>query len=104
MNYKEDKEISDLIKHIKDINKQMQNPNNEIRNVITDIQKSLPKESITFELLSSQGHNTKLISIDNIDINVLYQKLPAYKTMCQDRLIEKCGQKIYEEIIREEKL
>ena len=104
MNYNEDREISDLIKHIKDINKQMQNPSNEIRNVIKDIQKSLPTESITYEVLSSQGYNTKLVSIDIIDINVLYQKLPAYKIMCQNKLIEKCGQKLYEEIIRGEKL
>lgn len=104
MNYKDNKEISDLIKHIKNINKQMQSPSNEIRSVIKDIQKSLPTESIKYEVLSSQGYNTKLVAIDIIDINVLYQKLPAYKIMCQDKLIEKCGQKIYEEVIRDEKL
>ena len=104
MNYKEDKEIMDLIKHIKEINKQMVNTDDEIRKVIADTQKSLPFESLTYELASANGDFSQITTLDNISIGILHSKLPGYKMLCENELIKKCGQKLYEKIKEEENI
>ena len=51
MNYKENKEIMDLIKHIKKIDEQSRNPDGNIRKVFADVQKSFPSESLYMKFL-----------------------------------------------------
>lgn len=98
-NLEKDKEIADLIKHIEDINEQLEKPTNEgIRKVIKDVQNTIQKETISYELSQAQGKLDIIKPIDDIDINVLYNKLTDYKLMCKCKLIEKCGQEFYVEI------
>lgn len=104
MNYKEYDDIKNLIKHIKDINQELVNPSLKIRDVIADIQKDIPGQSRLYEMTCANMDRSKLISIDNIDINMLYQKLPAYKTMCEIELINKIGKEKFDEIKRNENL
>ncbi len=104
MNYKDNREIMDLIKHIRLINEQIKNPDECIRKIISEIQKSIPRESFIYEVYSANGDMSKLTTLDNIDISFLYSKLPDYKNLCEAELLKKCGQKLYEEIKREEKL
>lgn len=98
MNYKENKEIMDLIKHIKEINKQIKNPDRGIRKVLTDAQKAFPRESAVYEFSSANGDMSKITTLENIDINILYNKLPVYKSFCEAELLKKCGHELYEEI------
>ena len=104
MQYKENKDIMDLIKHIKEINYQINRPNENIRKVIADVQNSLKSESIVYELANANGDISKITTIDNIDINILYNKLPDYRALCHAKLLEKCGQELYNWIIKEENL
>ena len=104
MNYKEYDDIIKLIKHIKDINQELVNPSLKIRDVICDIQKDIPKQSALYEMTCANMDRSKITSIDNIDINILYQKLPAYKTMCEIELINKIGKEKFDEIKRNENL
>ena len=102
MNYKENKEIMDLIKHIKKINEQIKNPDGNIREVLADVQKSFPSESVVYEVSSVNGDMSKITTLENIDINILYSKLPVYKSFCEAELLKKCSQELYEEIKRKE--
>lgn len=104
MNYKEYDDIMNLIKHIKDINQELTNPSLKIRDVITDIQKDIPVQSYLYEMTYVNMDESKITSINNIDINMLYQKLPAYKTLCEIELINKIGKEKYDEIKRNENL
>ena len=82
----------------------MSNTDEQIRKVIGDVQKTLPKESITYEISSANGDMSKMTTIDNIDIIVLRNKLPFYKALCETELLKKCGQKLFDEICCEENL
>lgn len=104
MNYKESKEIMDLIKNINEINKQIKNPDIGIRKVLSDVQKAFPTESAIYEFSSANGDITKITTLENIDINILYNKLPIYKSFCEAELLKKCGHELYEEIIKNENL
>ena len=97
MNYKEYDDIKNLIKHIKDINQELVNPSLKIRDVISDIQKDIPGPSYLYEMTCVNMNESKITSINNIDINMLYQKLPAYKTLCEIELINKIGKERYDE-------
>lgn len=103
-NYKEDKEIMDLIKDIKSINEQIANPNDEIRQVITEVQKALQEKAFAYELAGVKGDISRIYTIDKIDVEILWRKLPDYKKMCLMKLLDKCGQIQYEEIMRKENL
>ncbi len=104
MNYKKDYDIMKLIKHIKDINQEITNPSLKIRDVISDTQKDIPIQSNIYEMSCANMDSSRLTSIDNIDINMLYQKLSAYKTMCEIELINKIGKEMFDEIKRIENL
>ncbi|MBP3255311.1 MAG: hypothetical protein J6M60_02330 [Clostridia bacterium] len=104
MDYEHNKEIMELIKNIKEINEQMYNPNEKIRKILMEIQEKMKEESSTFELISVNGDISKITTIDNIDINILYSKLPFYKSLCEAKLLEKCGRKLYDEICKKENI
>ena len=105
MNYKESKDIMDLIKNIHEIDKQIKNPNNNIRRVIADAQKLIPtEESLTYEISTVNGDFTKLTTLENIDVNTLYSKLPAYRNFCLAELFKECGKEVFNEIKRKENI
>lgn len=104
MNYKENKGIMDLIKHINEINKQIKHPDGGIRKVLADVQKKFPRESAIYEFSSVNGDMSKIMTLENIDINILYNKLPVYKSFCEAELLKKCGHELYEEIRKNENL
>ncbi|MBQ3409274.1 MAG: hypothetical protein IJH12_08745 [Clostridia bacterium] len=104
MNYKEDYDIMKFIKHIKDINQELANPSSKMRDVIINIRKDIPVQSNLYEMKCANMDKSKLTSIYNIDINVLYQKLPEYKSLCEIELINKVGKEMFDEIKENENL
>ena len=104
MNYKENKEIMDLVKSIKEINQQIVNPDNNIRKVIADAQQQVKKESLILENTLAIKNNAGITSIENIDVNVLYNRLIDYKVLCINKLKEKCEKEVFDEIIKENNL
>lgn len=104
MNYKADKEIAKLINHLKEINKQINNPNEKIRNVLTNIRNDYSAETTIIEEISVNWDNSKITNINNIDINILYGKLPTYKTFCLGKLSQKVSKELYNEILKSEKI
>ena len=89
MNYKEDKEIAKLINYLKEIDKQMNNPDEKIRDLLTNIQNDYKVEISIIERASANWDNSKITTINNIDIPTLHGKLPTYKTFCLQKLYEK---------------
>ena len=104
MDYKEKKEIMDLVKHIQDINHEIINPTKNMKTVIVDTRKDIQMQSEMYEMACVNMDRSKLTSIDNIDENILYKKLFDYKILCQAELVKKCGQELYEEIKHKENL
>ena len=102
MDYKEDKEILEVIKDLIDIRIQETKPTDEkLKKVIKSVKAKFPKESNVFEIAEAQGNINNITFIDNIPTKVLYNKLPFYKLLCEKKIIEKYGQEIYNEIIKE---
>lgn len=97
MKYKNDEEIIDLIKNITDINVQQLNPDkDELVNLINKLQQKFTTQSLLYETQGLTDFN--LSPLNEIDINLLVNKLPAYKIMCINKIKEKCGDNVYEEI------
>lgn len=105
MNYKEDKEIADLIKSIGDLNQQIKNPDSNIRQVLANAQKAIGiNESLAHEQAGAILNHTNITTLDKIDVNVVYRKLPEYKSLCEAKLLDKVGKELYNEIKRIEYL
>ena len=105
MEFKEEKEVIELINHVKDINEQLIEKNAyKIRILIKDIQKTIKEETLIYEITEAKGDLSKLSLIDNIDINVLYNKIPMYRNLCIKKIVEVCGKDCAEKLLRKEKL
>lgn len=98
-NIDNEKEIIETIKKVVDIQEQQMNPNRKkIEELLKKAQKDFPIESVAFEV--GQSDNKGLVSIENIDINVLYNKLPYYKFLYLKKLKDKIDEKEYNEILK----
>lgn len=102
--YKEDKELMKIVNYIKEINEQFFNPNEGIRDLLTRIQNDYNVESNIIEKASVNWDLSKITWVENIDINVLYSKLPVYKDFFNLELAKKCTKELYDEIIKKENL
>lgn len=101
---KENKEILDLVKHIKDIDAQYKNQNREkIEEILKELQKEFFIESNVFELKEAGGNLNNIFPIEQISINNLYNKLPYYKSLCEAKLLEKCSKELYDELINKDR-
>lgn len=96
---KENKEILDLVKHIKDIDAQYKNQNREkIEEILKELQKEFFIESKVFELKEAGGNLNNIFPIEQISLNNLYNKLPYYRNLCEAKLLEKCSKELYEKL------
>lgn len=95
-----EKEIIETIKDIVDIQEQQINPNRKnIEEILKKAKRDFFVESAIFEICGAD--NRGLLPIENIDSNVLYNKLPYYKSLYLEKLKDKLDDEIkYNEIMK----
>ena len=77
-----DKEVSELIKGILDIDKQLISPNRDkVIDLLQKAQNKFLKESITYEISYAINKNGSIVDINNIPTEVLLEKLPYYRQL-----------------------
>ena len=96
-----EKEIIETIKDIVDIQEQQINPNRKnIEEILKKAKRDFFVESAIFEI--GGADNRGLLPIEDIDSNVLYNKLPYYKSLYLKKLKDKIDdEKKYNEILKE---
>ena len=86
-----DKEVSELIKGILDIDKQLISPNRDkVIDLLQKAQNKFLKESITYEISYAINKNGSIVDINNIPTEVLLEKLPYYRQLYNSKLIDIC--------------
>lgn len=103
MNIKEEKEIMDIVKDIKDIDKQLKSLNPEydkLQEITIKAKKKFYNETSSYEALQATKPNTKFIPINEMAISEFIQRLPFYRSLYVNELIGKVGKEYYEELAK----
>lgn len=104
VDYKNEKKILELIKKVKDLNEQERNLNRQkLENVILSIKQKFFIESQIHEPMLTVTFGGVTTTIQNITADTLKGKIIFYKSLCVERLMEKCG-KEFNKIIKEHNL
>lgn len=99
------KEVKEIIDNIKELNKQEKDfDRKKLEEVLLKLQNKYFDKSITFELSYLTNPNASFSSIDRVPDNDLKNKIPYYKALCLEDLINKCGREKYNEIVKEYEL
>ena len=99
------RQILDIIKDIKDIDIQINNPTDEgVKEVILNVKNKLPIDTIMFEEKLSILSKGKLTNIDNVSFSELYNRLPYYRGLCVNYLMNICGKEVYKNLASEYKI
>ena len=102
---KNQKEIIDFVKDIKDLTEQQKNPTRDgMENVILNIKNKYKIETEVFERSTALATNGVMTNIKNISNDVLYNRLKAYKEIIILKIIDKYGNEILNNIVEEYKL
>ena len=102
---KNQKEIIDFVKDIKDLTEQQKNPTRDgMENVILNIKNKYKIETEVFERSTALATNGVMTDIKNISNDVLYNRLKAYKEIIILKIIDKYGNEILNNIVEEYKL
>lgn len=104
MHYNNEKEVLELIKDIKDLNTQERNFNRQkLESVILSVKQKFFIESHAYESMSAVISGGVTTNIQNLTDDTLKGKIPYYKSLCVERLMEKCG-KEFNKIVKENNL
>ena len=99
------KEVKEIIDNIKELNKQEKYfDRKKLEEVLLKLQNKYFDKSLTFELSYLTNPNASFSSIDKVSDNDLKNKIPYYKSLCLEDLINKCGREKYNEIVKEYEL
>ncbi len=99
MQIKDVKDVIDITKDIKDLTAQKKNPTREgMVKVIKSVRHHLLLETEVYESSLCAINRSSKVNIDNIDNNILYEKLDDYKTICFGYLLNKYGKEHYKRI------
>ena len=102
---KNQKEIVDFVKDIKDLTEQQKNPTRDgMENVILNIKNKYKIETEVFERSTALATHGVMTDIKNISNDVLYNRLKAYKEIIILKIIDKYGNEILNNIVEEYKL
>lgn len=102
MHIKDVKDISDIVKDIKNLTEQKIKPTREgMEKVIKSVREHLMLETEVYEDTLCVANNSPKVNIESIDSKVLYDRLDAYKTICLGHLLNKYGKETFDEIIKE---
>lgn len=88
-----EKEISEIIKDIQDIDKQLNSSytnREKLQEITLKAKFKFQKEAVTYEAMEELKPNTKYISIDQMSITDFIQRLPFYKSLYMNELKGKC--------------
>lgn len=101
----EQKEIIDFVKDIKDLTDQQKNPTRDgMEKVILNIKNKYRIETEVFEKSTAVATNGVMTDIKNISNDVLFNRLTAYKEIIILKFIEKYGNQMFNNIVKEYKL
>ena len=104
-NISEQKEIIDFVKDIKDLTDQQKNPTRDgMEKVILNIKNKYKIETEVFERSTAVATNGIMTDIKNISNDVLYNRLAAYKEIIVLRFVEKHGNEMFNNLVKEYKL
>lgn len=99
------KEIKELIDNIKDLNDLKINFDRKmLEDLLLKLQTKYLDKSLVFELSYLTNPNGSFSSIDKVSDDDLKNKIPYYKSLCIDDLINKCGHDKYNEIVEKYEL
>lgn len=99
------KEIKELIDNIKDLNDLRINfDRKKLEDLLLKLQTKYLDKSLVFELSYLTNPNGSFSSIDKVSDDDLKNKIPYYKSLCIDNLINKCGHDKYNEIVEKYEL
>ena len=102
---KNQKEIVDFVKDIRDLTEQQKNPTRDgMENVILNIKNKYKIETEVFERSTALATNGVMTDIKSISNDVLYNRLKAYKEIIILKIIDKYGNEILNNIVEEYKL
>ena len=105
MDIAETKEVKEIVDNIKELNKQEKEfERKKLEEVLLKLQNKYLDKSLAFELSYMTNPNGTFSSIDKISDDILRNKIPYYKALCLEDLINKCGQEKYNEIVSEYEL
>lgn len=99
------KEIIDFVKDIKDLTDQQKKPTRHgMENAILNIKNKYKIETEVFERTTAVASNGVMTDIKNISNEVLYNRLTAYKRIIVLKFVEKHGNEIFNNVVKEYKL
>lgn len=101
MNYREQKDILDIVKKLKDIDEQLESSNPDylkLQEITIDTKIKFPKETSAYESNRSIEPNTQYIPINQMPINEFLPRMNFYRRLYILELIKKCGNEKLEEL------
>ena len=102
---KNQKEIVDFVKDIRDLTEQQRNPTRDgMENVILNIKNKYKIETEVFERSTAVATNGIMTDIKNISNDVLYNRLAVYKEIIVLRFVEKHGNEMFNNLVKVYKL
>jgi len=102
---KNQKEIVDFVKDIRDLTGQQKNPTRDgMENVILNIKNKYKIETEVFERSTAVATNGVMTNIKNISSDVLYNRLDAYKEIIILKFVDKYGNEMLTNIVKEYEL
>ena len=102
---KNQKEIVDFVKDIRDLTEQQKNPTRDgMENVILNIKNKYKIETEVFERSTAVATNGVMTNIKNISSDVLYNRLAAYKKIIVLKFVDKYGNEMLTNIVKEYEL
>ena len=102
---KNQKEIVDFVKDIRDLTEQQKNPTRDgMENVILNIKNKYKIETEVFERSTAVATNGVMTNIKNISNDILYNRLKAYKEIIILKFVDKYGNEMINNIVKEYEL
>ena len=102
---KRQKEIVDFIKDIRDLTEQQKNPTRDgMEHIILSIKNKYKIETAVFEKTTAFATNGVMTDIKNISNDVLYNRLKAYKEIIILKFVDKYGNEMLTNIVKEYEL
>ena len=102
---KNQKEIIDFVKDIKDLTEQQKNPTRDgMEHIILSIKNKYKIETEVFEKTTAFATNGVMTEIKNISNDILYNRLKVYKEIIILKFVDKYGNEMLTNIVKEYEL
>ena len=102
---KNQKEIIDFVKDIKDLTEQQKNPTRDgMEHIILSIKNKYKIETEVFEKTTAFATNGVMTEIKNISNDILYNRLKVYKEIIILKFVDKYGNEMLTNIVKDYEL